>query len=133
MNTNVPASNAVSQLVPAVLGLIAAVLIFFVLTNRPLPLIADDRAALIVLVIIGFAMCTVGGSGKAFSTYGWASPVTIIGSVLGVLVLLLAGARLLNANLPLIVDDRAAFIAVAVIGVAKVVINVAASVLGRAG
>ncbi len=132
MNTNVPASNAGSQFVPAVLGIIAAILIFFVLTNRPLPLIADDRAALIVLVIIGFAMCTVGGSGKAFSTYGWASPVTIIGSGLGVLVLLLAGARLLNISLPLIVDDRAAFVAVAVIGVVKVIINVAASVLGRA-
>lgn len=132
MNTNVPASNAGSQFVPAVLGIIAAILIFFVLTNRPLPLIADDRAALIVLVIIGFAMCTVGGSGKAFSTYGWASPVTIIGSGLGVLVLLLAGARLLNISLPLIVDDRAAFVAVVVIGLAKVIINVAASVLGRA-
>jgi hypothetical protein len=109
-----------------VLGIVAAILIFFVLSNRPLPLITNDRAALIALVIIGFAMCTVGGSGKAFAAYGWAHPITIIGSVLGVLILALVGARLVNLNLPLIVDDRAAFIAVAAIGVLKVLINVAA-------
>lgn len=133
MNNNLPASNTVSHLIPAVLGVVAAIVIFFVLTNRPLPLITTDRAALIVLVIIGFMMCTIGGSGKAFSTYGWASPVTIIGSVLGLLVLLLVGARLVNINLPLIVDDRAAFVAIAVIGVAKVIINAAAALLGRSG
>lgn len=128
MNNNITQSTG-SNLIPAVLGIAAAILIFFVLSNRPLPLITTDRAALIALVIIGFAMCTVGGSGKAFTAYGMAHPITIIGSILGVLILLLAGARLVNVSLPLIVDDRAAFIAVAAIGVLKVVINVAASVL----
>ena len=132
MNTNTPASTPVSNLLLAVLGIVAAVVIFFVLTNRPLPLLTTDRAALITLVILGFAMCTIGGSGKAFSTYGWNSPLTITGSILGVLVLLVLGARLLNISLPLIVDDRAAFVAVAVIGITKVGINAAAALFSRA-
>ncbi|MBI5671152.1 MAG: hypothetical protein HZC41_24410 [Chloroflexi bacterium] len=130
MNTN--ASNS-SHLIPAVLGILAAILIFFVLTNRPLPLITSDRAALIALVVIGFAMCAIGGSGRAISTFGMTSPVTIIGSALGLLVLLVAGARLAGVNLPVIVDDRAAFVAVAVIGVVKVAVNLAALGLGRGG
>ena len=132
MNTNVTTSTG-SSLIQIVLGIAAAIVIFFVLTNRPLPIITTDRAALIALFIIGFVMCMTGGIGKAISAYGWASPVTISGTVLGVLLLLLTGARLANINLPLIVDDRAAFIAVAVVGVVKVGISIAASVISRAG
>jgi len=104
----------------AALGLLAAALVFFVLTGRALPLIADDRAALIALGIVGFAMCTLGGSGRVPAALGWGHPISIAGALLGVAALLLVALPLINVRLPWLVTDRSAFIALAVIMLVKI-------------
>jgi hypothetical protein len=122
MNTTSTPFNG-NYLIAAILGILAVVLVFFFLTGRPIPLISGERAAFIALAVLGLAMCATGGIGTAIGQYGWAHPITIIGSILGVLALVLVGATLLNIRLPLVPDDRAAFIALAVLGFAKVVVE----------
>ncbi|MEO8610385.1 MAG: hypothetical protein ABI690_20990 [Chloroflexota bacterium] len=122
MSENIkPAENNTLLLVG--LGIIAALLIFAAVSNRPVPLISDERTVMILLVVIGMAMCAVGGITPTLAKYGWTSPGFIIGAVLGVLMLLIPAAVLVGIKLPLIGGEHEAIIALAILGVAKIVIN----------
>ncbi len=107
------------------LGVLALLLIVAVLAglNTQLPLVDTDRGAFIALAVLGAAMCSAGGIGTAIAKRGWADPVTIIGSVLGVLMLALIVLALLGVRLPFAATDREAFMALAVLGVVKVLIE----------
>jgi hypothetical protein len=83
-----------SGLAANVLGLLAALIILTVLFNSRLPLLGTDRAAFIGLVVVGMAMCALGGIGPAQSTLGWTDPVTLAGMALGSLALVLVAAVL---------------------------------------
>jgi hypothetical protein len=119
MTTNVGTSSANGPLSLA-LGLLAAALVFMVLTGRDVPIVGNGAGALLALGLIGIAMCTLGGIGPAQSTLGWTHPLTIIGSILGVLALLMVALPLLGVQLPLIADTRSAVLALAVIMLVKV-------------
>lgn len=51
-----------------------------------LPIIGNGRLALVTVAILGMAACMVGGIGQA-PTIGWTNPGVIVGSILGVLAL----------------------------------------------
>jgi energy-converting hydrogenase Eha subunit A len=107
----------------AALGVVAALLILAVLTNATtqLPVISSDRGALVALVVVGLAMCATGGIGKAISRHGWKHVVTLLGGVLGALILAIFVAALFGV--PVVANDRAAFEAITLIGVVKVLIS----------
>lgn len=104
-----------------VLGIVAALLVFAVLTDRPLPLISSDRAATFVLLILGFTMCAV-GSLRHIQPDEWTHPVTVVAAVLGGLALLLGIAVLVGIRVPLISNERTALVILAIIVLAKVVL-----------
>jgi len=110
----------VNDVFVVVLGLAAAALIFFTLTGRSVPLISDDRGALLALGVMGFVMCTLGGSGKVPSMLGWSHPISIVGAMLGVAAMLIVVLPLINVKLPVLATDRSAFIALAVVMLIKV-------------
>ncbi len=118
-NAQTPVAN---YIVAGILGLVAVVMLFNVLTGRQFPLVTDERGALVALVVIGVVMCTLGGIGPTQSTYGWTHPIMFAGIILGVLALLVTGLTLIGANtaIPLIGTDRSALIALATIMVIKV-------------
>jgi hypothetical protein len=103
-----------------VLGLLAIVLIGAALTETPLPFIASDRAALITLAIIGFAMCSSGPLGQIAKTGAWLSWAGVLGILLGVVALGIVGAVLTGTSLPLIYDEQEAFFALASIFLIKI-------------
>jgi hypothetical protein len=65
------------------------------------------------------AMCTLSGIGSVQSTLGWTHPLTIVGSILGVLALLVVVLPLLGVQLPMMADTRSAVLALAVIMLVK--------------
>ncbi len=119
MTTNAVTSST-NGIITLVLGLLAAGLVFMVLTGRDVPLVGNGAGALLALGVIGMAMCTLSGIGSVQSTLGWTHPLTIIGSILGVLALLVVALPLLGVQLPLIADTRSAVLALAVIMLVKV-------------
>jgi hypothetical protein len=119
MATNTSASLA-NGIIVLILGLLAAGLVFLVLTGRDVPVVGNGAGALLALGVIGFAMCTLGGIGPTQSALGWTHPLTIIGSVLGGLALLVVALPLFGVQLPLIADTRSAVLALAVIILIKV-------------
>ena len=111
-----PLAVALTQ---AVLGIVAALLVVAFLTGTPVPFLSGDRSAFLVLAAVGFLMCAL-GMGHSLATYGWRDPINLIGTVLGVAILLLVLAVLVGVQVPLIAGDREAFIAVAVLGATKI-------------
>jgi hypothetical protein len=96
-----------------------------------LPLITDDRLAVLALVVVGFAMCMTGGSARAIGGYGMTHPVSILGSITGVVALLIGASALFSFRLPLIADNRTVLFVMMGIIALKVVMNAALYLAGR--
>jgi hypothetical protein len=119
MATNTATSSA-NGLITLALGLLAAGLVFMILTGRDVPIVGNGAGALLALGLIGITMCTLSGIGSVQSTLGWTHPLTIIGSILGVAALLVVVLPLLGIHLPMMPDTRSAVLALAVIMLIKV-------------
>ncbi len=118
-------SNATTAiLVPLMLGILSAVIVYVSATGRPLPLVATPRAALIALLIVGMAAC-MGGIGQTAASGRWASPLAILGYLLGAAILVVILSAFTGWKLPLIGSDSQAVIAVGALMVAKFVIGFA--------
>jgi hypothetical protein len=59
--------------------------------GRALPMVGTGRGALIAVAVIGMTGCAVAGISQT-TTFGWAHPTMILGSVLGVVALLVIAA-----------------------------------------
>lgn len=132
MNTN-SSQTLGNNIVVLILGILALVLVYAVVTgsNITMPVISTDRAALIALLVVGVAMCAVGGIGPSISQYGWSHPVTIIGSIVGLLTLVVVLAVLLGLQLPIITSERAAFLLVTGVIIGKLLFNAAVWLFSR--
>lgn len=111
-----------TNLIAIGLAILAGVLVFAVLTGRKIPLIEGDRTALIVLFVIGFVMCSF-GIGRVSATGQWAHPLSIIGYLLGALIMLFAAAGIFGFRFLFVNDPRSAIIVVAILMAAKVVLT----------
>jgi hypothetical protein len=101
-----------------VLGALAALLVLAALTGKTVPFISSDRVALIVLVVLGMAMCAR-GIGRVAALGAWVHPLSILGYLVGVLILVIAAALLAGKPLPFISTTRHAILAVALLSAAK--------------
>ncbi len=104
-----------------VLGLLAAAVLFIGLTGKKVPVLSNLRVDIVLLVALGMAICTQGGIGRVAAANAWGHPLSIIGYLLGGLILLVTLAVFAGWKLPLIQDERQALIAIAVLAGAKVV------------
>ena len=103
------------------LALLAAVVVFIGTTGKKVPLLSNVRIDIILLVIIGMAMCTQGGIGRVAATGQWLHPLSIVGYILGGLILLITLAVFVGWKLPYIRTDQQALIAIAILAGLKVV------------
>jgi peptidoglycan/LPS O-acetylase OafA/YrhL len=111
-------------IVPLLLGAISALIVYVTLTGRTLPLIAGPRAGLVALLIVGMAMCTA-GIGQVGVSGRWASPLAILGYLLGIAILLVFVAGLSGWKLPWIAGQTQAVAAVAILMGVKYLIGTA--------
>ena len=107
---------------PLILGGMVAVIVFAGLNGKSLPLINSPKASLIALLVVGMAMCT-GGIGQVGVSGKWASPLAIVGILLGVLILVIIIAALAGFKLPIITGDMQAIAAVGILIAIKFVIG----------
>ena len=108
---------------PTIIGLVllAAVVVFIGVTGKKVPLLSNIRVDIILLVIIGMTMCTQGGIGRVAATGQWTHPLSIIGYILGGLILLITLAVFVGWKLPYIQTDQQALLAIAILVSLKVV------------
>ena len=122
MKTN-QISMSSTNLTVIVLGLLAAWLVYAVLTGRKFPLVSSDKAALIALLVIGGAMCTTGGIGRVAAAGAWWHPLSILGHLAGAAILVVAIAGLTGIRLPWINDARQAFLAMTALSIFKILLT----------
>jgi hypothetical protein len=118
MNTTVT-PTLYNTTVANILTVVTVLFIAAVLAGIKLPLISGYRAALIGLLVIGMALCMQGGIGKVAAVNDWAHPLSILGYLLGALILVVVAAGLFGKSLPLVSGERSAFIAAATLMAAK--------------
>jgi len=118
---------------PTIIGLalLAAAVVFIGVTGKKVPLLSNIRVDIILLVIIGMTICTQGGIGRIAATQEWSHPLSIIGYILGGLILLVTLAAFVGWKLPFIANDQQALLAIAILASLKVVNAVTHYILSR--
>ena len=114
------------------LTLLAAAVVFIGATGKKVPLLSNVRVDIILLVLIGMAICTQGGIGRVAATGQWSHPLAIIGYILGATILIIATSAFVGWKLPFIQSDQQALIVIAVLAGLKVVNAVTHYLLSRA-
>ena len=114
------------------LALLFGTVVFIGATGKKVPLLSNVRVDIILLVIIGMSICTQGGIGRIAATGQWSHPLSIIGYILGGLILLITLAVFVGWKLPFIQNDQQALIAIAILASLKVLNAVTHYLLSRA-
>ena len=119
---------------PTIVGL---ALLFFVITfvgvtGKKVPMLSNIRVDIILLVIIGMTICSQGGIGRIAATGQWTHPLSIIGYLLGGLILIITLAAFTGWKLPYIANDQQALLAIAILASLKVVNAVTHYLLSKA-
>ena len=112
-----------AAITPVIVGLalLAAVIVFIGVTGKKAPLLSNVRVDIILLVLIGLAICTQGGIGRVAATGEWSHPLSIIGYLLGGLILIITLAVFVGWKLPFIANDQQALLVIAILAGLKVV------------
>ncbi|WKZ37409.1 MAG: hypothetical protein QY332_05630 [Anaerolineales bacterium] len=118
---------------PTIIGLaiLFGAVTFIGVTGKKIPLLSNVRADIILLVIIGMTICSQGGIGRVAATGEWAHPLSILGYLLGGLILLVTLAVFVGWKLPFIENDQQALLAIAILASIKGVNAVAHYLLAR--
>ncbi len=119
---------------PTIIGLVllAVAVTFIGVTGKKISLLSNIRVDIILLVLIGMAICTQGGIGRVAATGEWTHPLSIVGYLLGGLILLITLAVFVGWKLPYIANDQQALLAIAILASLKVVNAVTHYLLARA-
>ncbi len=119
---------------PTIIGLalLAVAVVYIGMTGKRVPLLSNIRVDIILLVIIGMAICTQGGIGRIAATGEWSHLLSILGYILGGLILLITLAVFAGWKLPYIQSDQQALLAIAILAGLKVINAVSHYLLARA-
>lgn len=112
-----------SVIIPTILGLalLFVAVTFIGVTGKKIPMLSNLRLDIILLVVIGMTICQQGGIGRVAATGQWTHPLSIIGYLLGGLILIIALAVFVGWKLPFISNYRQALLAIAFLASLKVV------------
>jgi hypothetical protein len=125
MNTKTLPTNRFAGLA---MGIVVALLIGAVLAGFHRILGLSDRSAFVVLTATGMVFCL---AGMKIEVYGWKNPFNLVGSGIGVLILLLVAAIFTGIPFPGVAGDREAFIVLSILIVVKVVLGLLRALAGK--
>lgn len=103
------------------LSLLFAAIVYIGATGKKVPLLSNVRVDIVLLVVIGMTICSQGGIGRVAATGQWMHPLSVIGYVLGGLILFITLAVFVGSKLPYIQSDPQALLAIAILAGIKVV------------
>ena len=84
--------------------------------------VISAKGALVIVTLIGMAMCTA-GIGRVAARGAWLQPMSMLAYLIGALILVVVGATLLGIRLPYLPSPRAAIVAVLVLAAVKILIT----------
>lgn len=114
------------------LALLAAAVVFIGATGKKVPVLSNVRVDIILVVLLGMAICTQSGIGRIAATGEWSHPQAMIGYLLGATILIVATSAFVGWKLPFIQSEQQALIAIAILAGLKFVNAVTHYLLSRA-
>jgi len=115
---------SVNTILSIVFGVLIAFFVIAVLTGMNIPFASGGKDSIITLAVIGIVACGAAGVGNNITRFEITNPFNIIGSILGILALLIVILALVGVNIPLIADSRAAFTVLGGILILMVVLKI---------
>jgi hypothetical protein len=82
------------------LAIVFAAVVYMGIATKRVPLLSNPRVAIVLVMVIGMAICAQGGIGRIASAGQWLHPLSVIGYVLGGLLLFIALAVFAGWRLP---------------------------------
>ena len=105
-----------------VLALLAAAVTFIGVADAlSIPFLSNARVNILLLVVIGMAICSQCGIGRIAATKQWSHPLSIVGYILGVLILFITLGVFVGWNIPFIQTGQQALIAITILICLKMV------------
>jgi hypothetical protein len=95
-----------------VLLLLAAGVVFVSVTGRKVPLVSNIRVSILLLAVLGMAICSQGGIGRIAASGQWSHPQAILGYILGGVILVIAVFAFFGWKLPFIQTSQQALLAI---------------------
>ena len=114
------------------LGLLLAAVAYIGVSGKGVPLLSNIRIDIILVIILGMAMCTQ-GIGRVAASGEWTHPLSILGYLLGVLILLVAVTTFTGLKLPYIQSEQQALLSVAILTGVKIFTALLHYLLARNG
>jgi hypothetical protein len=114
-----------------ILILLAAAVVFIGVTGKKVPVLSNLCVDIVLLVVLGMTICQQGGIGRVAAAGEWTHPLSIVGYVLGGLILLITLSVFVGWKLPMIQNEQQALIAVAVLACLKIANAVVHYLLSR--
>jgi hypothetical protein len=121
MNMKTIAQSEVITPLILVLMVLAAGVFITGISNWKIPLLSNVRVDIILLVVLGMAICAQGGIGRVAAAQQWLHLQSILGYLLGGLILLITLAVFVGWKLPLIQTDQQALIVIGILAGLKVI------------
>ena len=103
-----------------ILALLAPAVTFLGVRGTKIPLLSNVRVDIVLLVLLGMGICTQGGIGRVAAIGAWSHPLSIVGYILGGLILLVTVAVFTGWKLPYIQSDQQALLVIAALACLKV-------------
>ena len=104
-----------------ILVLLAATVAFIGVTDKRIPFLSNTRLDIIMLIVIGMAICSQCGIGRIAATKQWSHPLSIVGYILGGLILFITLAVFIGWELPFIQTGQQVLIVITIFVCLKMV------------
>jgi hypothetical protein len=113
------------------LAVAAAAVAFLAWQGISLPLLSNPKISLVIVLVLGMAICAQGGIGRVAAAGQWTHPLAIIGYILGAAILLLAAAVFFGVALPFVAGPQQAVAVIAALIGAKMLLSVTHALIDR--
>jgi len=114
-----------------VLVFLAVFVVVFGVSGKKVPVLSNTRVDIILLVVLGMAICQQGGIGRVAVTGEWSHPLAILGYFLGGLIVLISISAFADWKLPLIQNEQQALLVIGGLMAVKITNSVIHYMLNR--
>lgn len=98
-----------------VLALLAAGIAYIGMAGISAPILSNLKVDILLIVVLGMAMCAMGGINRVAATQQWTHPLSIASYILGGLILLVTLAVFTGWKLPIIQTNSQALITITIL------------------
>jgi len=112
-----------SVVIPTVFMAAIAWITIFYYSYHAMPIMITSKAVMIMILILALSMCSLNGINHVIKSGQWKSPMSIIGAILGIKIVVLLVTGILGWHFPFLRFDRDTLLAAGIIIAVKYILG----------